>query len=352
VSEREITVPRPLALLAALGWRLLVIGAAAWILVVILIRLRVVVLPVIVALMVTTLLAPVAGWLRIRGAPRLVAAWTVLGGSLLLIAGLVAILAPQVSAEGAELGARVRQGSEEVLTWLVEGPLDLTRAEIDRYIDRATEALRANSDVVTSGIVSGAVAAAEAVAGLLLIMVLVFFFLKDGDAINDWILRQFRPDQRPHASAVGVRAWRALSAYIRGTALIAFVDAVLIGIALLVIGVPLIIPLVVLTFFSAFLPLVGAVFAGAVAALVALVSSGPLDALLVVGVVTAIQQIEGDVLQPLVLGRAVRLHPIVVLLALTAGAVLAGIAGAFLAVPVTAVATSVGAYARGSENGG
>ena len=137
-----------------------------------------------------------------------------------------------------------------------------------------------------------------------------------------------------------------MGAYVRGTALIALVDAVLIGIALLLIGVPLVPALMVLTFFGAFLPLVGAVAAGVVAALVALVSGGPLDALLVVGAVTIIQQVEGDVLQPVVLGRAVKLHPVVVLLALTSGAVIAGIAGAFLAVPTTAVATAIGGYAR------
>jgi predicted PurR-regulated permease PerM len=347
--EAAVEVPRPLAQLAALGWRGLVIVAVGWLIVAALVRLRIVVLPVIIALLLTTLLAPAAEWLRRRGAPRLLAAWVVLIGSLAVLIGVVSLLAPQVGAEMDELGRRLQQGFEQVLTWLVEGPLDLTREQINRYVERAFEAARSNSGVITSGVLTGAVKAAEVIAGIILTLVLVFFFLKDGDVFASWIERQAAPDHRHHMRAIGQRSWSALSSYVRGTAVIALVDAVLIGIALLVIGVPLVVPLVVLTFFAGFFPLVGAVTAGAFAALVALVSGGPLDALFVAGAVTLIQQVEGDVLQPVVLGRAVRLHPVVILLALTSGAVLAGIAGAFLAVPLTAVATSVGSYLRGTR---
>jgi putative heme transporter len=348
----EVSVPRPLAHLAALAWRVLVIVAAAWVLVAVLVRLRVVVLPVIIALLITTLLSPGVDLLRRRGVPRLFSAWVVFLGALALVIGIVALLAPQVGTEIDELGRRLRQGSEQVLAWLVEGPLDLTREEINRYVERAIEAARSNTEVITSGVLTGAVKAAEAVAGLILTLVLVFFLLKDGDVFASWIERQVGPEQRDHVRAIGQRSWATLSSYVRGTAVIALVDAVLIGIALLVIGVPLVVPLMVLTFFAGFFPLVGAVMAGAVAALVALVSGGFLDALLVAGAVTLIQQVEGDVLQPVVLGRAVRLHPVVVLLSLTAGAVLAGIAGAFLAVPVTAVATTIGKYLRDIDEGG
>ena len=347
----EVTVPRQLAHIAALAWRVLVIIAAAWVVVAVLVRLRVVVIPVIISLLITTLLSPAVESLRRRGVPRLLSAWAVFLGALALVAGVVAVLAPQIGSEIDELGRRLQQGFEEVLAWLVEGPLDLTRAEIDRYVQRAVEAARSNTGVITSGVLTGAIKAAEVVAGLILTLVLVFFLLKDGDVFTSWIQRQVRPEQRHHVRALGQRAWAALSSYVRGTAVIALVDAVLIGIALVVIGVPLVVPLMVLTFFGGFFPLVGAVLAGAVAALVALVSGGPLDALLVAGAVTLIQQVEGDVLQPVVLGRAVRLHPVVILLALTAGAVLAGIAGAFLAVPVTAVATAIGSYVRGIDEG-
>ena len=346
MNEPPVAVPRPLAALSALAWRFLVVVAAAYVVVWLLVKIRLVVIPVIIALLISTLLVPLAARLRQRGVPRLVAAWAVILASLLLLTGVIAVLAPQVSDQIGELGQSVRRGFEQVLAWLVDGPLNLTRAQLDRYVDRAIDRLRANSSTLTSGVVAGAVAAVEIVTGLLLTIVLVFFFVKDGDNMFAWITKQFRGHNRHHVHAIGERAWNALSAYVRGTAIIALVDAVLIGIALVIVGVPLVIPLMVLTFFGAFFPLVGAVVAGAVAALVALVSTGPLDALLVAGAVTIIQQVEGDVLQPVVLGRAVKLHPVVILLALTAGAVVAGIAGAFLAVPVAAVATTVGNYAK------
>jgi predicted PurR-regulated permease PerM len=339
-------VPQGLQRAGALAWRFVAIVAAGWLIVVALVRLRVAVLPLIIAIMITTLLGPAAGWLRARGWPRLLAAWSVLLLSLALFASVFALLAPQVAAEIGELGSDVRAGFQQILRWLAEGPLQLTQEQIDSYIDRVQDQLSTNSGVITSGVVAGAVKAGEIIAGILLTLVLVFFFVKDGDAMFGWATDRLRPEQRRHARALGARAWSALSAYVRGTAVIALVDAVLIGIALVLIGVPLIVPLMVLTFLGGFFPLVGAVVAGAVAALVALVSGGVLDALLVAGATTVIQQVEGDVLQPVVLGRAVRLHPVVVLLALTAGAVLAGIAGAFLAVPVTAVATTVGSYYR------
>jgi predicted PurR-regulated permease PerM len=339
-------VPRALERSAAIAWRFVVLIAAAWFVVVALVRLRVVVLPVIIALLLSTLLAPLASWLAERGWPKLLATWTVVVGFLVLLTGIVVLLAPQVGSEMSTLGRDVREGSERVLEWLAEGPLELSQQEVNRYVDQAAEQLRANSSTITSGVLAGAVAVGEIVAGLLLTLVLVFFFVKDGKAMVEWTTSRLRPDQRHHARALSQRAWRALGSYVRGTALIAFVDAVLIGIALIVIGVPLVAPLMLLTFLGGFFPLVGAVLAGAVAALVALVSGGVLDALLVAGAVTIIQQVEGDVLQPVVLGRAVRLHPVVVLLSLTAGAVLGGVAGAFLAVPVTAVATAVGGYVR------
>jgi predicted PurR-regulated permease PerM len=311
-----------------------------------LVRLRLVVIPVIIALLISTLLVPLSTRLRKRGWPRLLAAWAVFLGSLLLLAGIVTVLAPQVADELDQLGESVRRGSERVIAWLVDGPLNLTRAEVDNYVDQAIERMRQNASSLTSGVLAGAVVAAEVLAGILLVLVLVFFFVKDGDNIFAWITKQFRADHRHHVQEAGRRAWDAMGAYVRGTAVIALVDAVLIGIALLIIGVPLVLPLTVLTFFGAFFPLVGAVIAGAIAALVALVSTGPLDALLVVAAVTVIQQVEGDVLQPVVLGRAVKLHPVAILLALTAGAVVAGIAGAFLAVPVTAVATAIGRYTK------
>nr|MBA2599664.1 AI-2E family transporter [Actinomycetota bacterium] len=340
-------IPSPLNVVAGYAWRLLVILAAAAVIVYVLVKLRLIVLPVIVALLICTLLAPLVDRLKRRRWKPALATWTVLGSAILILAGLIAVVSPQVAAQIGDMGDAVRDGSDQVLEWLTRGPLELSQEEIQGFIDRIGQRIQENSSSITGGVVSGAIAIGEAIAGFFLMMVLLFFFLKDGDKICDWILRQFRGHHRTHVAESGRRAWGALSGYVRGTAIVALVDAALIGILLAVLGVPLLVPLVVLTFFGAFFPLIGATIAGIVAALVALVTEGVTDALIVGAGILVIQQIEGDVLQPLVLGRSVRLHPIVILLSLTAGAILAGIAGAFLAVPVTAVVVAVGSYLRG-----
>ena len=340
-------VPRPLSVVAGYSWRLLVILAAAAAIVYALVKLRLIMLPVIIALLISTLLAPLVDRLKRRRWRPALATWTVFGAAILILVGLVAVVSPQVAAQIGDMGDAVRKGSDQVLEWLTRGPLDLSQEEIQGFIDRMGQRIRENSSSITGGVVSGAIAIGEGIAGFFLTLVLLFFFLKDGDKICDWMLRQFSEPQRTHVAESGRRAWAALSGYVRGTAIVALVDALLIGILLAVLGVPLLVPLVVLTFFGAFFPLVGATVAGIVAALVALVTEGVTDALIVGAGILVIQQVEGDVLQPLVLGRSVKLHPIVILLSLTAGAILAGIAGAFLAVPVAAVAVSVGSYLRG-----
>jgi predicted PurR-regulated permease PerM len=329
----------------------LVTAAAIYLVVIVLVRLRLLVLPIFIALLASTLLAPLANRLRAKRWPAVLATFAVMGAAVLLFVGLFALLAPQVVDELDEVGDSLKKGSERVLAWLTTGPLDLEQEQIDNFVDTAAERLRENSSRITSGVVAGALVIGEAITGLLLVLVLLFFFIKDGDKISAWLLHLFAPERREVVRKMGARGWEALTGYVRGTAIIAFVDAILIGIGLFVIGVPLVVPLMVLTFLGAFFPLVGAVLAGAVAALVALVTSGPLDALLVVAVVTVIQQVEGDVLQPIVMGRSVNLHPLAVLMSLTAGAILGGIPGAFVAVPVTAVISSAIGVARahGSE---
>lgn len=341
-SKRESLFDRA----AGLSWRFLLIVAASWLILWLLVRLRVVVLPVIAALFITALLGPLAHRLRSRGVPKLVATWLVIVGTLLFFVGVFASIAPSVGDELDDVGESARAGFEDVLDYLAESPLKLSRAEVDRYLDQAIEQVSANRDKITAGVVTGATKAIEFVTQLFLTLVLLFFFVKDGPEMFRWFESQFPQRNRKHVRAIGERAATSISGYLRGTATIALVDAVLIGIVLLVVGVPLVVPLAVLTFFGAFFPLIGAVAAGIVAALVALVTSGVVDALIVGAAILVIQQVEGDVLQPLVMGKAVKLHPVAILLALTAGAILAGIVGAFLAVPVAAVAASIGNYVK------
>ena len=310
------------------------------------VRLKIIFIPVFVALLITTLLAPLGSYLRARGWRPLPATWTVILGSLLLVSGVVALLIPQFTGRFDEMRTRATEGFDDVVLWLGEGPLSISEQELDRYIEQATERIQENSDQITGGIVSSLTLTFEFIAGILLVFVLVFFFLKDGPEIWDWTKRQASRRNREHIDEMGRRAWSALTSYVRGTAVIALVDAILIGVALLLVGNPLWIPLAVITFFGAFFPIVGAVVAGVIAALVTLVTNGVADALIITGVIVLIQQIEGDVLQPVVMGKAVRLHPIVILVVLTAGAILGGIAGAFVSVPATAVAATVGNYMK------
>ncbi|HSH22719.1 MAG TPA: AI-2E family transporter [Acidimicrobiales bacterium] len=337
-----MTSSRPLDRAASFTGKSLVVAAGVALVVLALARLRLLVLPMIVALLLATALVPPVRWLQRIGVPRLVATWLVLLAGAAALVGLVVGLAPSVAEEFRGLGPTVEQGVRQVENWLVEGPLALSGEEIDRYTDQVVDQLRTSGARLASGLLAGAVVISEVIAGLLLIVVLTFFFVKDGEEICAFGLRQLREEHHDLARAVARRGWAALGSYVRGTAAVAVVDAVIIGVGLVLIGVPLVAPLVLLTFFGAFLPLVGAVAAGAVAVLVALVSGGPTDALLTLGVVVLVQQVEGDVVAPLVLGRAVRLHPVVILAALTGGAVIGGLIGAFLAVPAAAVAVAVG----------
>lgn len=304
-------------------------------------RLRILVLPVIVALLLAAVLVPPVDRLQRAGIPRLVAVWLLMLASLGLLAGLVVLVAPTVSDQFTDLSSTVQEGVDEVENWLVEGPLELSREEINRYRTQIVEQVRASGGSIASGVLAGAILAGEVIAGLLLVLVLVFFFVKDGEKMCRFGLDQFRVENQEVLAALGRRVWATIGGYVQGIALVGLADAVIIGIGLLIIGVPLVLPLSLLVFFGAFFPLVGAVAAGAVAVLVALVSGGPTDALLALGVVVIVQQVEGDVLAPLVLGRAVQLHPVVIIGALTGGAVIGGLIGAFLAVPVAAVAVAV-----------
>jgi putative heme transporter len=305
-------------------------------------RVMFIVLPVIVALLLATVLGPPAAWLQRRRVPDALAALLLVAGLVALVVGLLAVITPQVAEELGDVADELAEGFEQFLDWVGDSPVPVNREQIDQLIEQGLEAIRDNPRGLTDGVLAGAYAAFHGAAGLILSIVLLFFFLKDGEQITRWLVARTNRRWREELRAVGGRAWGTLGSYIRGTAIVGLVDAVGIGVGLLLIGVPLVLPLMLLTFFGGFFPLIGATLAGFVAVLVALVALGPLEALLTLAVVVAVQQLESNILEPMVLGRAVRLHPVVVLLALMAGGVLAGVIGAFLAVPVAAVSASVG----------
>jgi putative heme transporter len=342
-------VPPMLRKLAAWSWRLLVVLTAAGLVLYLLILLKVIVVPVIVALFLATLLVPLVRWLEARGWRHIWAVLAVFVGAVLLIAGIVAGFIPLIGNELGTLRQRADEGVAEVQRFIASRPFGLSEEDLNRYLDQARERFTENSTGLTRGAISGVTLIGELITGLILCLFLTFFFVKDSERFTRWILDfAGRPRER-HLREIGSRSATAVSGYLRGQATVGLVDGVFIGIGLAVLGVPLVVPLAFLTFVAAFLPLVGAFVAGALAALVALVTKGLTTALLVVGLTVLVQQLEGHLLAPLLLGRAVSLHPVVIILALAAGAILGGIIGAFLAVPIAAVVTAVGTYLRGDE---
>jgi putative heme transporter len=344
-------VPPALRRLAAWSWRLLVVLTAAGFVLYLLILLKVIVVPVIVALFLATLLVPLVRWLEGRGWPHLTAVLAVFGGAVLLLAAIVAGFIPLIGNELVTLRQRADEGVREVQEFIASRPFGLSEEDLNRYLEQARERFTENSTGLTRGAVAGATLVGEVITGLILCLFLTFFFVKDSERFTRWIL-DFAGDRRaPHLREIGRRSATAVNGYLRGQATVGLVDAVFIGIGLAIVGVPLVVPLAFLTFVAAFLPLVGAFVAGALAALVALVTKGFTAALIVVGITVLVQQLEGHLLAPLLLGRAVALHPVVIILALAAGAILGGIIGAFLAVPIAAVVTAVGTYLRGEPVG-
>jgi len=338
-------VPRGLAVAAAITWRVGLLALAAIAVGYVAGKLLLVVVPVIVALLLATLLVPLAHRLRDRGLHERAASGLVVVAGIALIAVLVALIVPPFVSELSDVGTSVEKGTRKAGTVL--RPLGVSQADVDKAVDDSVKSLEGGGGKkLAGGAVTGALAALNVLAAVLLTLVLTFFFVKDGRRMWSWIVGLFGPRHRAGANELGERVWSVLTAYVHGVALVALIDAALIGITLVIVGVPLAMPLTVLTFLAAFFPVVGAVTVGAAAVLIALVAKGAVAAIIVGVVIVVVQQLDGNVLQPVLVGRRLELHPVVVLLALTAGGVIAGLVGAFLAVPLAAVAGAVIDFAR------
>jgi predicted PurR-regulated permease PerM len=292
---------------------------------------------VIIAMLLATLLIPPARWLEARRVPARIAAFLVVLLATLVFAGLWALIIPGFVTQVPDLVDSVQEGVGKVAS--ITEPLGVTPDEARRAIDDAGASLKGHK--MADQVLTGALLVTQWLAAVVLIVVLTFFFVKDGRDLWNWIVCLFAEDRRANLHEVGDRAWAALASYVQGVVLVATIDAALIGAALLLVGVPMALPLIVLTFLAAFFPIVGSLLAGAAAVLVALVAKGVAAALIVGAVIVVVQQVEGNVFYPVVVGRRLRLHPVAILLTLAAGAVLAGVAGAFLAIPVAAVTSAV-----------
>jgi predicted PurR-regulated permease PerM len=350
-SGRGDRMQAALRRLAIVSAQLLLLVAAVIVLGYVLGRLWVILLPIVLGLLIATVLWPPTRFLRNHRWPAALAAITVLLVFLALFAGIVAAIAPSVAGQAGELADAATAALDDVRTWLQGPPFDLGEDQIGDAVDSAITSVQSNAQNIAGYGLTAASAIGNGIINLVLALVLCFFFLKDGPRWVPWLSAQTGPRAAPHVTALSQKTWSTLSEFIRQQALVGFVDALFIGIGLWIFDVPLVLPLAVLTFFGAFIPIIGAFVAGGFAVLIALVDEGFGVALIILGIVVLVQQIEGNVLQPIIQGRGFNLHPAVVILAVTAGASLAGIIGAFLGVPVAALIAVVYRYVRDELDG-
>ncbi|HEX6354674.1 AI-2E family transporter [Actinophytocola sp.] len=315
---------------------LLIIAVTLWVVGQVIARLTVIVVPLAVALLLAALFAPGVTWLHGRGVPRGLAAAAVLLTGLAAVGGLIYFMVSTLVDGLPDLGDRLDESYRQLRDWLTNGPLGLSAEQLDRMLDEAKDWVTRNRSQLASGALGVLATAGTILAGLAVVVFVLIFFLHEGSRM--WRgTTEFLPEPgRTRVREAGERAFHDLTAYIRTTMLVALIDAVGIGLGLWVTGVPLVLPLSALVFFGAFVPIVGAFVTGIVAVLVALVSQGFIVALIVAGVVIAVQQLEGNVLEPLLMSKSVKLHPVAILVAITVGVELAGIVGALFAVPVLA----------------
>jgi predicted PurR-regulated permease PerM len=294
---------------------------------------------------------PATRFLRKHSWPPALAAATVLLLFLGAFGGILAVIVPQVVGQVEDVANGVTQGLQQVQEWLAGPPFDLGQDQIGNAVDSVINTVQNNAQNIAGYAVTTATTIGNVLVNLVLALVLTFFFLKDGPKWVPWLAAQTGPRAAPHIAALSLKTWSTLSEFIRQQALVGFVDAFFIGLGLWIVGVPLVLPLAVITFFGAFIPIIGAFVAGAFAVLIALVSVGFTKALIILGIVLLVQQLEGNVLQPIIQGRGLNLHAAVVILAVTAGSSLAGIIGAFLSVPVAALIAVAYRYGRDMLDG-
>lgn len=304
-----------------------------------LVQLKLVVIPLLIAVILAAALSPAVNWMRRHGLPSVLATWITFVVGILVLGGVITLMVVTVQNQWAALAKATSDGISQLQDYLLQANIPIDKQQIQQAQESVADFI--TSTQFGTGALAGLSIATQLITGILLTVVILFFFLKDGGEIWAFFLRPFHGARRERGVRIGHTALAVLGGYVRGTAIVALVDAVAIGSGLFFLRVPLALPLTVFVFLTAFIPLIGATLAGIVAALVALVTNGPVVALVVVGIVVLINQLEGDLLQPIVMSQSLKLHPLVILVALTAGTILGGIAGAVLAVPIAAVAWSI-----------
>jgi predicted PurR-regulated permease PerM len=343
------SVPRGMVIAGAWSWRILLLVAVAGVLVWLVTQLRVIVIPFLVALLISALLVPLSGWLQRHGWPKWLAVVSVLVGFFVSVSGLLLLVVLQIVDGWPSLRDRSIASYGDLKDFLLTSPLHLTEAQINGYVSDAVAAVQQDSQPLVRGALSVGSTAGHVGAGLVLGLFATIFLLIGGAEIWRWVVRLFPRVSRPAIDGAGRAGWLTLTNFVKVQIFVAFVDAVGIGLGALFLGLPLVAPIAIAVFLGSFVPVVGAVATGAVAVVVALVYNGWVVALLMLAVVILVQQIEGHLLQPFVMGSAVKVHPLAVVFAVAAGTLVAGIPGALFAVPFVAVLNVMITYvARGT----
>ncbi|WP_433712516.1 AI-2E family transporter [Nocardia sp. CA-084685] len=319
------------------AWRLLVMFAALIAFSMLVQKLATVVIPLAIGLLAAALLAPLVDWLQRLGLPRSVGVFVALVGSLGVVAGIMTFVVEQFIEGVPQLSDEITHSIHQIQDWLINGPPHLSDEQIRSAGDTIVKTIRENQDSLTSGALTTATVIGHVLTGAFLTLFILIFFLYGGDQIWHFVTRIVPTPHREKVRTAGQLGFGTLVGFVRATVVVALVDAIGIGAGLAILGVPLALPLASLVFISAFIPIVGAFLAGTIAVFIALVTKGWVTAVIVLGIIIAVMQLESHVLQPLLLGRAVSIHPLAVVLAIAAGIVLGGIAGGLLAVPFVAV---------------
>lgn len=325
---------------AAYAWRLLVVGVVAYLVLRILGHLMTVVVPFTISLLITAALRPLTSWLHRHRVPRAIATIITLIVAVVVIGGIIALVVTRAINEAPQLATEVNDLIPKVQHWLINGPLHLDQNTINHFSDTLTRLINRNASALTNTAVSTGRTALDVLAALVLGLFTTIFLLYDGERVWHFVCRCLPRAARPRADAAGQAAWTSLSHYVRSQVLIALFHGLSVGITLAILGVPLVMPLALLVAIGSFVPLVGAIVAGILAAAVAALSHGLLAVVVVAAVLILDSQVEGHILQPLVIGRYVHLHPLAVILSLAVGTFLLGVFGALIAVPSVACLNS------------
>jgi predicted PurR-regulated permease PerM len=331
------SIPYGMRLAAAWSWRLLLIGALLAVVVFLIVQLRLVVIPILVAVLVGAILVPFSGFLQRHRWPRWTAVTVAMLTLLVVVAGLLTLGITQIVRGSSDLAAQSLVAWDEFRTWLLEGPFHVTDSQLNDFVDSVITSAQNDGGTLLTGALSVGSTLGHFLAGMLLTLFATLFILIDGRGIWNWIVGILPTRARAAVDDAGKAGWATLQNFARVQILVATIDAVGIGLGALILGVPLAVPIAILVFLGSFVPIVGAVVTGALAVFIALVYNGWVIAVIMLGIVLLVQQVEGHILQPLIMGTAVKVHPLGVVVAVTAGSLLAGIPGALFAVPLAAV---------------